>query len=94
MADRLPLEEYKKLLREAVREAVARSFALHLLFYVMVNVSDVIYSILVAPHHLQYSLFVMVFWGIGLFFHYLSVSGIIHNLEKYEAIAEVRAKGR
>ena len=86
-------EDYKGAFGEAVRDAVRRSFTYHLLFYVMVNVSYTIFEILVAPQYLKYSLFVAVFWGLGLFLHYLNVRGINHNFGKYEAIAEARARG-
>jgi len=86
-------EGYRKALGDAVREFVKRSFTYHLLFYVMVNVSYTIFEILVAPQYLKYSLFVAVFWAVGLFLHYLNVRGINHNFGKYEAIAEARARG-
>ncbi|HIP74545.1 MAG TPA: 2TM domain-containing protein [Euryarchaeota archaeon] len=83
-------EGYRKALGDAVREFVKRSFTYHLLFYVMVNVADIIYEVLVAPQYLKYSLFVVLFWGIGLFLHYLSVCGINRHLERYETVAGAR----
>lgn len=94
MAGEVPLEEYRKALCETVKEKVRWSIVFHLLLYVMINVLVIVYNVSTGGDYVQYVLWVVIPWGVGLVCHYLSIHSIGRNLEEYEAIAKARTGGQ
>ena len=92
MAEGASLEEYKKAYREVVKESAKIGFIIHLAVYVVVNIGLMVYNFLYDPEHIWF-FWPLLFWGLGLTCHYLGAVRFLEGeLEKYEALAEIRAK--
>jgi len=92
MVEEISLDAYKKAYREVEKEEAQRGFVAHLLAYIVVNAGLVVCNIFFVPGYLWF-FWPLIFWGLGLVGHYLGVRSIDRTLEKYEAIAEARARG-
>ena len=94
MAEEVSLEEYKKAYRGVRKEKEKRGFIIHLTVYVIVNIGLIVYNLVYVPEHIWF-FWPLIFWGLGLTCHYLgAVRFLERELEKDEALAEIRAKGK
>jgi hypothetical protein len=92
MSEEISLDEYKKSYRELRVDEGRKSFSIHLLVYVLVNMMLIAVNIIKSPNDIWF-IYPLIGWGIGLLAHYLSaVSWIKIGLKKNESEAEYRAK--
>ena len=84
------LEDYKSAYRSVRKAEEKRGFLLHLVAYVVVNVGLVGVNLLNSEYVWFY--WPLIGWGVGLFFHGLSVRFLDRRLEEREIKSEHLAK--
>ncbi|MEM5830326.1 MAG: 2TM domain-containing protein [Candidatus Aenigmatarchaeota archaeon] len=88
---RISLEEYKKAFREVYVEKQKEGFKFHLMAYLFVNVALIIYNLYFYSSYIWFQ-YPLIFWGIGLMFHYLGVSRSLNSVLELEKRAEEKLK--
>ncbi|HID92675.1 MAG TPA: 2TM domain-containing protein [bacterium (Candidatus Stahlbacteria)] len=94
MAGEISVEEYKKAYREVRKEREKRGFIIHLAVYIIVNIGLITCNLVYVPERIWF-FWPLIFWGLGLICHYLGgVRFLEKELERDEALAEIRVRGR
>lgn len=92
MREEISLEEYKRAYREVRRERERRGFIFHLAAYIVVNIALIVINLVYKPGEIWF-FYPLLFWGLGLLFHYLgAVRFLDRELERDEALAESIAR--
>ncbi|CAB3288586.1 Histidine kinase [Methanocaldococcus lauensis] len=92
MVSEIPLDVYKKVYREIIKEKKKRKFLIHLIIYIIVNAMFIVDNLLYTPKEIWF-IYPLIFWGIGLLIHYLyGIHWIDNILKDIEARAEYRAR--
>jgi uncharacterized membrane protein YhaH (DUF805 family) len=63
------LEDYQKAYREVRKRHERLGFMVNLSFYLLVNILLITVNLLLAPEF-PWAIFPIVFWGLGVIFHY------------------------
>lgn len=94
MTEEMSLEDYKKAYREVRKEKEKRGFIGHFVVYIVVNIGLITCNLVYVPEHIWF-FWPLIFWGLGLTYHYLgAVRFLERELEKDEALAEIRERGK
>jgi hypothetical protein len=87
----ITVKDYQAADRAVAMEESRRGFAAHAMTYALANAVMVTANLAFTPHYL-WSAFPLLFWGVGLFMHYLfGVRWIGHEITKRQASVERRA---
>ncbi len=94
MSEEISIGEYKRAHREVVKEKEKRVFAFHLIVYIIANIGFITWNFVYIPEVIWF-FWPLIIWGIGVTCHYLgAVRFIEKELERDEALAESRARGK
>ena len=92
MYEEISLEAYKRAYREMIKEEEKRSFKIHLVVYVLINIMFIVINFIYSPWTIWF-FYPLLGWGIGIISHYLSaIKWIDKGLKKKEAEAEYMVK--
>jgi hypothetical protein len=87
----ITVEDYQAADRAVAMEESRRGFAAHAMTYALATAVMVAANLVFTPYYL-WSAFPLLFWGLGLFMHYLfGVRRIGHEITKRQASVERRA---
>ena len=90
----ITVKEYQAADRAVAIEESRRGFAAHAMTYVLASAVMVTANLAFGPDSLWFP-FPLLFWGFGLFMHYLfGVRRIGHEITKRQASVERRAAGK
>ena len=92
MPSEVSLKDYQRALREVRMEKAKRSFTIHLIVYIIVNVMLIAINLIYTPKTIWF-FYPLLGWGIGIAIHYYA--GVLHfpkKMEAEEALAERRAR--
>ncbi len=92
MLEGITLTDYERAEAEVRAEEGRRSFYVHAVVYVLVNVMLITINLMTAPQFLWF-FFPLIGWGIGLTMHYLfAVRYVGSQTEDWQARVERRAR--
>jgi hypothetical protein len=92
MTEGITAPDYERAERELTLEEERRNFTIHAAIYVVINTFLIIFNLLVVPDYIWFY-FPLLFWGFGLFMHYLyGVRRAEQIIEERQARIERRAR--
>ncbi|MEM5828014.1 MAG: 2TM domain-containing protein [Candidatus Aenigmatarchaeota archaeon] len=89
----ISLEEYKRVFREVYIEKEKQGFEYHAISYITVNIFLILFNLYFTPQYIWFY-YPLIFWGIGLIFHYIGVARAINSVIELERKAEEKLKGK